>query len=246
MAKLCQIVAVTTGKKSRLKKERDLIYKQIQKASLFDGLTRTYRPLNEDGETFPPEKKNIQYSLKEAIDAFSEVMTDLLDCTATQDYANCEAKADIKVDGKVIKEQVPVTHLMFLEKQLVDIQTFLSHLPTLDLAETWKWDEAAACFKSEPSTSNKTKKVMKNHVKAEATDKHPAQVEVFTEDVKIGEWTTIKFSGAIPVQKKNLMLARVRQLIEAVKSAREEANQLNVTPVKIGREIWDFITRTAV
>lgn len=246
MAKLCQIVAVSTGKKSRLEKERDTIYKQIQKAPLFDGLARTYRPLNEDGETFPPEKKNTQYSVKEAIDSFSEVMTDLLDCTATQDYANCEARADIKVDGKIIKEQVPVTQLMFLEKQLVDIQTFISHLPTLDPAETWKWDETAACFKSEPSVSNKTKKVMKNHEKAPATDKHPAQVEVFTEDVKIGEWTTIKFSGAIQAQVKNRMLSRVRQLIEAVKSAREEANQMEVKPVKIGGLLWDFITRTAV
>jgi len=246
MTKLCQIVAVTTGKKSRLEKERDSIYKQIQKAPLFDGLTRIYHPLNEDGETFPPEKKNIQYSVKEGIDAFSEVMTDLLDCTATQDYNNCEAKADIKVEGKIIKDQVPVTHLMFLEKQLIDIQTFLSHLPTLDPAESWKWEETAACFKSEPSLSNKTKKVMKNHEKAPATDKHPAQVETYTEDVKIGEWTTIKFSGAIPAQRKNLMLTRVRQLIEAVKSAREEANQIEVKPVQIAKTIWDFITRTAV
>jgi hypothetical protein len=35
-------------------------------------------------------------------------------------------------------------------------------------------------------------------VKAEATEKHPAQVEVYHEDVVVGQWKTVKFSGALP------------------------------------------------
>ena len=35
-------------------------------------------------------------------------------------------------------------------------------------------------------------------MKYEATEKHPAQVETYTEDIKVGEWTMVKFSGAIP------------------------------------------------
>ncbi len=35
-------------------------------------------------------------------------------------------------------------------------------------------------------------------VKAEATDKHPAQAELYCEDMPIGYWTTVKFSGALP------------------------------------------------
>lgn len=243
MAKLNQIVAVVQGKKSRLEKEKGEIYKKLQKPPLFEGLSRTYKPLDEEGETFPAETKNIQYSVNRSLDDFSAVMIDLIDATATLDTSNCEAFADVKVDGTVILERVPVTHLLFLERQITDIQTFISQSPVLDPAESWKWDEASACYRSDPSGTNKTKKVMRNHVKAEATEKHPAQVETYTEDVKVGEWTTIKFSGAIPQQTKNLWLGRIRQLLEAVKFAREEANAIESKTVKYGKSLFSFISR---
>jgi hypothetical protein len=241
--KLNQVVAVVQGKKSRLEKDKTEIYKKLQKAALFDGLTRVYKPSDEEGETFPPEHKNIQYSVKEANDEFFQVLIDLMDATATMDEGNCAARADLKVDGETVLPKVPVTHLLFLEKQLTDLQTFLGHAPVLDPAESWKWDEATACYRSNPSSSNRTKKVMRNHVKYEATEKHPAQVETYTEDVKVGEWSTVKFSGAVPQQTKNAWLTRVRQLIEAVKCAREEANALEVKSVKFGQKLIDFILR---
>ena len=49
---------------------------------------------------------------------------------ATQDFANCQAKANVVVDGQTILKEVPVTHLLFLEKQLVDLRTFIDGLPT--------------------------------------------------------------------------------------------------------------------
>ena len=87
------------------------------------------------------ETKNIQYSVKVAMTEFSAVLADLVDATATMDEGNCGARADVKVDGTVVMAAVPVTHLLFLEKQLTDIQTFVSHAAVLDPAESWKWDE---------------------------------------------------------------------------------------------------------
>ncbi len=241
--KLNQIVAVVQGKKSRLEKEKTDIYKKLQKPALFDGISRVYKPTDEEGETQPPENKNIQYSAKEATTEFASIMADLIDTTATMDEGNCIARADVKVDGTVLIPNVPVTHLLFLEKQLTDMQTFLSHVPVLDPAETWTWDEATACYRSAASMSSRTKKMLRNHLKYEATKEHPAQVETYTEDVKVGEWTTVKFSGAMPQQLKNVWLQRVRQLIEAVKCAREEANSLEVQQIKRGQKMFDFITR---
>lgn len=243
--KLNQIVAVVQGKKSRLEKEKAEIYKKLQKPALFDGLNRTYKPLDEEGETQPPENRNVQYNTKEAMTDFAGILTDLVDTTATLDEGNCAARADVKVDGTVLLASLPVTHLLFLEKQLVDVQTFLSHMPVLDPAETWTWDEATACYRSAAAVSSRTKKLLRNHLKYEATKEHPAQVETYTEDVKVGEWTAVKFSGAMPQHVKNLWLQRVRQLIEGVKSAREEANALEVKPIKHGQKIFDFITRPA-
>lgn len=241
MPKLNQIVAIANGKKSRLEKERDSIYKKLQKKELVAGIARTYQPDAEDGEPQPDERKNIQYSVPQAADQFASVMTDLMDVIATQDWNNCEARADVVVDGSTLLKDVPVTNLMFLEKQLVDIHTFVNHMPTLDPAEDWNWSEEAECYRSDASKTVKTKKVRKNHVLAEATKEHKAQVEVFTEDERVGEWTTHKFSGAVPASQKTAMLDRVRKLQDAVKCAREEANSKDAELIKIGADVFGYI-----
>src|SRR5205085_5692244 len=112
-------------------------------------------------------------------------------------------------------------------------------LPTLDASETWAFDASADCFATEPVQTVRTKKIPRNHVKAEATDKHPAQVEVYYEDVTVGYWRTIKFSGALPTKRVNELLERVEKLQQAVKFAREEANSLEVEEQKAGKAVFD-------
>jgi hypothetical protein len=145
------------------------------------------------------------------------------------------------VDGKPLLRDVPVTYLLFLEKQLVDLHTFVKKLPVLDASETWALDPSADCFATEPVQTVKTKKVPRNHVKAEATDKHPAQVEVYHEDVVVGYWKTVKFSGALPAKRVNELLDRVERLQQAVKFAREEANNQAVEEQKVGRTVLSYL-----
>jgi hypothetical protein len=217
------------------------LYHRLQKAPLFDGLARKYEPLNEDGETFPDEKKLVQLRVKDAVVEVKSLLTDMFDLVATQDFSNCGARADVIVAGEIVLKQVPVTTLLYLEKQLNDIRTFIKHMPLLDPAETWNWDDKTGTYVSEVIRTNKTKKIPRNHVKAEATDKHPAQVELYYEDVKVGEWKTTKFSGAIGADHKETMLARVEKLQEAVKMARERANELEVVDTKIGQTILNYV-----
>ena len=241
MIKLNQVIALTAGKKSRSQKTITEVYHQLQKAMLLDGIARTYRPKDEDGEKFPAERKHVQLKVKDAVNKVKEELVELFDVVATQDYANCLAKADIKVDGVVILEKVPVTYLLFLEKQLVDLNTFVEKLPTLDSAETWKYSTEVDCYASDSYETYKTKKVLKNHVKSEATKEHPAQVETYSEDVVVGYWTTTKFSGAINSKEKNDIIERVRKLQEAVKCAREEANTTEVSSMKVGSKVLSFV-----
>ena len=241
MAKLNQIVAVVSGKKSQSQKAITEVYKKLQKSALFEGISRRYTPTDEDGETQPDEKKNVQYKARQAVADARSALNDLFDVTATQDWGNCVAKADVKVDDVTILEQVPVTWLLFLEKQLTDLHTFVKQIPVLDPAETWAWDENADCYATEPAVSNRTKKVPRSHILYEATEKHPAQVEMYHEDVKVGEWRTVKFSSALAAQEKNEITDRIRRLQEAVKFAREEANSMKVDNVKIGNKVFDFV-----
>lgn len=241
MTKLNQIIAVANGKKSQLEKTLTGVYQKLQKPELFYGLTRTYQPIDEDGEKQPSERKFPQYTVTEAIDEAKAALNELLDVVATQDKANTLAKANVVVDGKTILQDVPVTHLLFLEKQLIDINTFVSKIPVLDPAEKWEFDTNSNYNRTEPSQTNRTVKKLRNHVKAEATDKHPAQVDVYTEDVKVGEWTTVKFSGALDAKTRNEFVSRVKKLSEAVKFAREEGNSMSVESVEYGKKVLDFI-----
>ncbi len=244
MSKLNQIIAVANGKKTKTTREITEAYKKVQKAALFEGISRTYQPVDDEGETFPPEKKNVQYSVSDAIEEVSKSLSGLFNIVATQDWANTKATADIVVDDQTILSDVPVTYMLFLEKQLQDIQTFISSLPVLDPAESWQWSDAGNCYASEVTQTNKTKKVLRNHVKAEATEHHPAQVETYSEDVVVGKWNTIKFSGSIPATEKTSLLERVGRLSDAVKFARETANMSEVEQVDVAGPLFKYIFST--
>src|SRR5690606_10339970 len=113
----------------------------------------------EDGDQYPPEQQLVQYSVPQAIKDFTEAETELLDTIYAQDATNAVATADLVIDGKKVLEKVPVTYLLFLEKQAEYLLTFAKELPTLDLAQEWEWDETSDYYKSKPVSTFKTKKV---------------------------------------------------------------------------------------
>ncbi|RBQ14975.1 hypothetical protein DP939_37960 [Spongiactinospora rosea] len=241
MTKLNQILAVEKGVKSDVQRKVTDAYHQIQKTPLLSGISRVYQPIDDEGEQLPPESTRVQVQAEAVLKGVGEVLTRLFDVTATKDWANCAAKADVLVDGSVLLADVPVTYLLFLEKQLTDVHAFISKLPTLDPAETWAQDEHTEAWRTEPVKTTRTKKVPRNHVLAAATDKHPAQVQVYNEDIVVGYWTKVAFSGALPQRRVNELLARVQKLQEAVKYAREEANGTEVVDQKIGQKVFGYL-----
>jgi hypothetical protein len=238
---LNQIVALEKGVKSRAYADFTAAHQQLQKAPLLSGISRAYKPKDEEGEQLPPESTRVQLRASDVMKDVQQALTRLFDVTLTKDVANCVAKASVVVDGTTIATDVPVTYLLFLEKQLADLLTFVTKLPVLDAAEVWSYDEASDAYATTPTQTTRSKKVPRNHVKAEATDKHPAQVEMYFEDVLVGNWTTVKFSGALPQARVNELKARVVKLSEAVKVARESANSTRVDDQKIGEKIFGYL-----
>jgi len=241
MPKLAQIIAIANGQRTRTRDAVTDIYKQVQKPVLFDGFVRTYHTEREDEHVLPPESKNIQVTWKSCLDGALRHWTKLLNITATQDTANCAARGTIRIDGRTILADVPVTHLLFLEKHLTDVRTFIKHLPVLDAAETWVDDPNKGCFIAPPQRKIRTRKVPNTLVKYPATDKHPAQTERYDEDIVVGEWHSVSMSGRIPAKDKDEMLERVEKLIEAVKLAREQANEAKVEDVEVARPLFEYI-----
>ncbi len=241
MSKLCQVIAVEKSIKNKSHAALTDAYQRVQKANLLSGISRTYRPNDEQGEQLPAESTKVQLNASDLLKDVAKAMTELFDVTATKDLANCQAKADVSVGEVVIAKDVPVTYLLFLEKKLVDIHTFVSKLPTLDPSEEWTLDPNVGCFTSKASETVKTKKVFVPLILSPATDKHPANVKEGFEDKSVGTWKTVKFSGALPAQKVSDMLDRVEKLQKSVKYAREEANSRSVEDTKVGAKIFDFL-----
>lgn len=241
MAKLNQIIAVEKGVKSKSFQELTEAHHAVQKPALLSGISRVYQPKDEEGEQLPPESTKVQVKAEEVLRDTAATLTRLFDVTATKDWANCHAKADVTVDGQVLLRDVPVSYLLFLEKQLTDLHTFMKKLPVLDAADSWTFDASADCYRTDAVRTIRTKKVPRNHVKAEATEHHPAQVEVYYEDIPVGYWSTTKFSGALPARRVHELTARVEKLQAAVKFAREEANGAEVTDQHVGDAVFGYL-----
>ena len=241
--KLSQVIAVRKGALAQFGRWRDQAYHQAQVAALFAGLSRTYQPRDDEGEHLPAESTKVQVTAKQILDDFAVNLTKMWDVTLTQDDANTRARADVKVGKTVILSQVPVTSLLFLEKQLVDVRTMIGKMPVLDPAQDWEWDASRDCYVTPVSQTTRSRKIPRNHVKAPATDKHPAQVEVYFENEVVGDWSLVNFSGAMPAERKRELLTRVEELLQAVKYAREEANGADAPDVKAGEKVFAWLYR---
>lgn len=227
-SKLNQIIAVEKGIKAQVNRELTDIHHNLQKEPLLSGISRSYTVKVDGEEQLPNESTRVQVKAKEMVGKVNNLMADLFDITINKDLANTQAKADVVVDETLIASNVPVTTLLFLEKQLTDLHTFIKKLPIVSPSENWNYDSAQDCWATDPVLSNRKEKRPRVIVKAKATDKHPEQVEVIQEDQWVGTWKTIKFSGSMKSSEVNQMLERCEKLRRAVKFAREEANSLEV------------------
>jgi hypothetical protein len=239
--KLNQIIAVVKGKKSRATQLLTTVH-QGWKQDRITGISRAYTPSNEDGDRLPPENKIVQVRVPEEVDTVLFELADFYNVVMTQESGNTTAKGSVVVDGKVLLKDVPVTVLLFLEKQLTDLRTFVRNLPVLPVDKTWLWDRNKNCYSSDPEKTSRTQKTPEVIVKYDATKEHPAQTEMIYVDKPAGTWNTIHLSGALPETTKNKIAKRVETLQDAVVKAREDANSTVVQQSKdFGQTILNHI-----
>ncbi len=241
---LNQIVAIEKSVKNAAKTAQTDLYRNVGKNDTpLSGLVRTYEPLREDGLQLPSETTRVQVRVEDVLGRVGELTQRLLNVTATKDIANQSATGDLIVNGQVLVANVPVTFLLTLEKELQDWRTMVAALPELDISERWTPDADAGAYRSEPKKNIRTSKQPRVLELAPATDRHPRQTQVFTEDVAEGTWTSVKFSGKIPGARKAELLENVDQLITATKMAREQANMREVVDSTAGAAITGYLLR---
>lgn len=239
--KLHEVVAVRKGVKSRVYSEITTLHRGSDKADLFNGLLKEYTPKDEAAETLPPESKKVQKIVEDLLKQTAKLQAEAWDIEATQEYGNQTAKADLVVGGQTLLTNVPVTLLIYLEKQLNDLRTFVAALPTLDSDKDWEADPNSKLFRTKPVRTHHTGKVEKQVVVVQATKEHPAQWTTVKDDVTIGYWDKCFFSGALPVPRKEALVERIDKLQIAVKEARSRANGTEVERMKIGDAVFGYL-----
>lgn len=241
MTKLNQVLAVDKSVRDRVTAAVTELHHATQKPTLMNGFVKTYQPLEENGEDYPPEQQKVQFQAEEVLSEIAKIETSLFDITATKDWANCGACADLVLDGRTLLPKVPVTHLLFLEKQLVHLNTLISKMVELDPGSEWELDPTTGLQRTQPIKSQRTKKVPEVITKAPATKEHPAQAEIIVQDKIAGTWTTVKLSGAIPTRRKKEILTKLDKLSAAIKFAREHANSAEAQEQHVGKPLFDYL-----
>jgi len=238
---LNQILSIEAGVRKNLEKTKTALHRTSSKPELYEGMSQTYSPVQEEGEQQPPRNKKVQQRAEDVLSQLSSSLQDIFDVVCTKDTTNCVASANVELDGVKYLENVPVPYLLFMEKQMDDLHKFVEAMPTLDLSVEWKFNEGRRAHTSEKVRTNSSRREKVNHVKFEGDDNHPPQVEMIDNEVLVGYWDTLRFSGAFTDNRKHQIIGRIMTFKNAVKFAREKANQTEAINQEVGAKVMGFI-----
>jgi hypothetical protein len=189
--------------------------------------------------------KEMVTTVPEKLEYVGEMVTRWYDSYLEKETTNQTAKADVIINGNVFLKDVPVIVLLGMEQRLKDLRNVYSAAPTLAPGLKWQRDptgkQGQYFYENRGDAKFGTKKVFKAFVKAPATDKHPAQVDTYTEDEKISRITESVWSGCLSVNEKSHLIDRVDELIQAFKKARQRANDAEIVKSSMGAKIFEFL-----
>lgn len=249
MGQLHQILAVEDSKVVTFKKivdeaidtfsKKDNLFKgaYIKQESTVDQADVKYKEFP-NGTVTVPVAETVPNKLRYVFDVASEYF----DLVAQKDATNCTAKADLIIDGKVIKADVPAVTLLFIENKFKVIRAVVEAVKTLDPAKNWKaTQENNDVYSTDPITNIVKEAIEEYKIIVQATDKHPAQTQkIVTHEIRATKSNT-ELSGLISSKEKSKMLQKIDKLINACKQARQTANNQETANVKIAQSLFDYI-----
>lgn len=215
-----------------------------KKAEHFDGVQKLYKPYEEGGEQIPEETKEVVTTVREKLDYAKTIVIKSMDATISKEETNASgtARANLTVNG-VDFGDFSATSLIALIRTLEKIREEYKAIPTLDPTKSWvKADTTGKMLYETPvEVKFRAVKTKVPLVLSPATDKFPAQVQVYDSDKQVGKYETTYRSGRITPTEKSNLLAKIDDLVLAAKKAREKANQTKAIQIEVGKKIFDFI-----
>lgn len=193
------------------------------------------------------EVKEIVTTVDAKLDYVSQAFIRYINAMAQKELTNQVAKADIITpEGRTLMFGVPATLLLALEGRLTKLRLVYESIPTLQPGVRWVPDEdmGAGVYRAdEAEVRHKTEKVLESKIIVAPTDKHPAQVEKWTEDRPVGQYVNTRWSAMITPARKSKLLGKIDTLIGMVKQARMRANTAEVISTdNLGKSLISFIS----
>jgi len=249
--KLQEILAVEGSKEGYFKEalvEMTNLFKN--KINHFNGFNKTLTlhgdetPEKTAKELSESEHQSLTTTVSAELNYLGEVIANYVDVFYQKDDANQRAVADIEIDGNIIAKNVPATTLLSLENKLKQIRPVYDQIPTLQPGTSWVLEPSLGEHVYQDTNQQirtKTKKGFDFKQLVPATDKFPAQIEKWETVDDIGFTTLTRWTGMISVADKVELLKRFDKLTQAVKQARQRANEVDVRKVNIGRALFKYV-----
>lgn len=209
----------------------------------YRGFLETYEPRDSEGQKFADKSTPVQAVVVEDLELTRKLLTVMLDTSLTSYAGNCEAYADIIMDGRTLVKHVPAQYLMYLELKIQNAVTVFEAMPVRSEAAAWLDSAERDGMAVTPITQTQHMAKVRQHKISEVTPEHAAKLlDMWDTDVPVGTWTRTNLSGAVPEKDKRVYVERARQLLAAVQEAKVRAN---ATPVTVrtdaGKVLSDFL-----
>jgi hypothetical protein len=182
-------------------------------------------------------------TVQQKLDYVGGALAKAIDVCNQINATNCIARADVIVNGKTILSDLTTSMLLELEKHVGAAKAMLQTAPTLDPMKGFTPDpsQGAGIYKAREIVKDRTAKEKVVLTLAQATDKHPAQVQVYDKDVKVGTTRQNEWSGMLTPAEKAAKLAKIEDFLDGVKEAISRANNIDVVGEKIGEVVANHI-----
>lgn len=182
------------------------------------------------------EEKTVTTTVFDTLDYALDIFGKAEDLQFQKNTTNRGAGGDVMWRGKILLPHVPIDELLGLEARLMKLRLLIAAVPTLDATKYWgpqPQGQAHIWELNFPEVTTKTEKKSIPNVIVQATQHHPAQVQISTRDDVVGRYTTTRRSGAATALQKAEGLKRIDELLVELKQARTRANEAEVANVKI-------------
>jgi hypothetical protein len=197
-------------------------------------------PENENLEDEAAEEKPVITTVYDTLEFALRMFVRSEDLQCQKNCTNRIATGTVEWQGQAFLEELPIDELLGLEDRLAKLRALLAEMPTQDASRQWKRAPNLGNHVYEiehPEYATKTKKTPVPIELSKATEQHPANVQLISEDVVVGKFKNIKRTGAATAWQKSEVLMRIDELIIEIKKARQRANETQTVDRKIGFEI---------